>query len=111
MLKPIRPKVELLWLSTVGRGRELEVHTEFGGIGHVVATIVADESDESLWVQLDVGQTQIQVPVAVFRNALASAGEVHSEAWFKRNLEGYSDGGLTPAARAFLKRKVDTDGT
>src|SRR5689334_18988984 len=81
LLKPIRPKAELLWLSTVDRGRELEIHTEFGGFGHTVAAIVADESDESLWLQLEVAQTQVQIPLSVLRDAIASSGDVHSEAW------------------------------
>jgi hypothetical protein len=102
--KPIRPKVELLWLSTIDRGRELEIHTEFGGFAHAAATIVADEGDESLWLQLEVAQTQVQIPLSVLRDALASASDVHSETWFERNVEGYPDPDLTPAARALLKR-------
>ena len=111
MLKPIRPKVELLWLSTADRGRELEVHAEFGGFGHVVATLIADESDESVWVQIEVERNKIQVPIAVFRNAIESADKVHSEAWFKRTSETYPEPGLTSAARALLKRTDGSDGT
>ena len=104
MRKPIRPEAKLQWLSTVDSGRQLELCTEFGGIGHTIASIVADESDESLWFEIEVAQTLVQIPLALLREALASAGDVHSEAWFERNVEGYGDPELTAAGRAFSKR-------
>ena len=102
----IRPEVELLWLSTVDQGRQLELSTRFGGLGHTIATVVADEKDESLWVELEVGDSLVQVPIDAFRQLLESAlGEVRSETWFQRNVEGATDPGLSPAGRAFLKRR------
>ena len=104
MRKPIRPETKLQWLSTVESGRQLELNTEFGGLGHTIASIVADENDESLWLEVEVAQTLVQIPLSLLREALASADGVHSEAWFERNVEGYADPGLTAAGRAFSKR-------
>jgi len=101
----IRPEVELLWLSTVDQGRQLELSTKFGGLGHTIATVVADDKDESLWVELEVGHSLVQVPIDTFKKLIeAAVGEVHSETWFKRNVEGSADPGLSRAGRAFLKR-------
>ena len=68
--------------------------------------MVADEKDESLWVELEVGDSLVQVPIDAFKKLNESAvGEVHSEAWFQRNVEGASDPGLSRAARSLLKRR------
>lgn len=103
--QPIRPEIELLWLSTVDQGRQLELSAVFGGQRHIIATVVADDKDESLWVELEVGHSLVQVPVDAFKKLLESAvGEVHSETWFERDVQGSADPGLSRAGRAFLKR-------
>ena len=66
----IRPEVELLWLSTVDQGRQLELSTSFGGLGQTIARVVADEKDESLWVELEVGDSLVQVSIDAFKKLL-----------------------------------------
>ena len=106
----VRPKVELLWLSTVDQGKQLELNSQIGGMSYQLATIVADEQDESLWLELYVDEMIVQVPLATIQEALASAhGNVHSEAWYEAN-GYYESGDLSPAAKAFTKRG-DPDGT
>lgn len=109
MKKRIRPKPELLWLSTVDRGRELELQASFDNMGHALLTIIADEADESLWAQFRVGETLVEVPLAVLKKAIDSSDDVHSEAWFERNTPDTQDPGLSAAARAFAKKLPGSD--
>ena len=102
----IRPPIELLWLSTVNDGRQLEVNTQFGGYSHSLATVIADDADESLWLELYVGDQAVQVPLRVIEEAIeASVDGVHSETWY-RVRESEEDSLLTDAARAQVKRRT-----
>ena len=56
----IRPKIEILHLSTVSDGRQLELNTRFDGMSHPLATIVAEDADESLWLEMYVGDQPVQ---------------------------------------------------
>ena len=108
--KIVRPKVELLWFSTVDQGKQLEINTHVGGRFYSLATIVADSQDESLWLELYLNEMIVQVPLATIREALASAHDnVHSEAWYEENGH-YESRGLSSAARAISKRDIP-DGT
>jgi hypothetical protein len=108
--KVVRPRVELLWLSTVDQGRQLEVNSQIGTMSYPLATVVADEQDESLWLELYVDEMIIQIPVATVQEALTAApGNVHSEAWYEAN-GYYESGGLSSEAKALAKRN-GPDGT
>ena len=85
-MKAIRPKAELLWISTADQGKHLELYSDIGEMGYQLATIIADEQDESLWFELYVGDMIVQIPLAIVQEALALApGNVHSEAWYEAN--------------------------
>ena len=102
--KVIRPEVEILWLATVDEGKKLELSAEVGEITHALAMIVADESDESLWFQLYVEDTVVQIPLATMKKFLQAGQDiVHSEKWYEKNVPDYDDPGLTGEAKAFLK--------
>jgi len=89
-MKTIRPKIELLWLGTVDQGKQLEVNAAFDGVSHSLVTIVADNTDESLWLEVYVGDNAVQIPLDIIKDAISAApGEVHSESWYDESL--YSD--------------------
>jgi hypothetical protein len=95
----IRPKFEFLWFSTVDQGKRLELRSEIDGAHHELLTIVADEQDESLWLEMLVENKLVQVPLAAVQAALADAhGNVHSEAWHEAN--GHYDSGATTTEQA-----------
>ncbi|MGO4775080.1 hypothetical protein AB4084_06105 [Lysobacter sp. 2RAB21] len=74
------------WASVVVGGMRLEVSATIDGPEHQLVTILADEHDEALWVQVYVGDIAVQIPAALLRKALDDAvGEVHSENWYDRN--------------------------
>lgn len=89
-MKKIRPKIELLWLGTVDQGKQLEVNSQFDNLSNPLATIVADDKDESLWFEVYVDDKIVQIPLDVIKNAVEAApGEVHSESWYEKNV--YND--------------------
>jgi hypothetical protein len=103
----LRPDIELLWLGTVDQGRQLEFNTVIEGVSWPLATIVADEQDESLWFEVYVDGRTVQIPLALVQEALDAAPDgVHSEAWYEAS--GIYDEGQSAAARAFAKRE-DSD--
>ena len=104
----IRPKIEILHLSTVSDGRQLELNAVFANMSNPLATIVADEADESLWFEVYVDDQPVQIPLELVRDALALAAEhVHSETWYER--QGAYEPGETVAARALRKREPGHD--
>ena len=87
MEKFTRPELRTDWASLVDGGMRLEISATIDGLGHQLVTILADEQDESLWVQVYVGEVAVQIPAALLRQALDDAvGEVHSENWYDRNM-------------------------
>ena len=83
----VRPKLRSDWSSVVGEGMQLEISATIDSLGHQLVTILADEKDESLWVQVYAGDTAVQIPIAILRDALdAAVGEVHSENWYDKHL-------------------------
>ncbi len=78
----IKPSLQVDWISPVGRGMELEISAVFGGLCHQLLGIVADESDESLWVELRVDGKLVRIPVALLQELFSEAvGQIHSEQW------------------------------
>lgn len=84
---PIRPETVLQWLGTVDAGRRLELFADIQGIGHALMTVVADEADESLWLEFEAGEHLVQVPVSRILEMLEAApGEVLPESWYEKNV-------------------------
>lgn len=83
----IRPAVRLQWLGTVDEGRQLELAAEIDGLDHILLAVLADDSDESLWLEFEAGKHLVQIPLASVVEMLEAAPkEVHSEAWYERNV-------------------------
>lgn len=87
MKKTIRPVIQSDWLATVDNGMQLEISTAVKGIRHPLLTIIADDKDESLWVEIGVGETVVQIPFELIQSTLnAAVDQVHSESWYDKNL-------------------------
>ena len=100
----IRPKIEILHLSTVSQGRQLELNTVFSDMSHALAKIIADDADESLWVEMYFGDQPVQIPLELVREAARLAEEhVHSETWYATR--DPSESVESAAAHALRKRK------
>lgn len=83
----IRPDTCLQWLGTVDEGKQLELYTEIEGVGHILMTVLADDSDESLWLEFVSGKHVVQIPLLKIIEMLKAApNEVHSEAWYENNV-------------------------
>ncbi len=83
----LRLTTELLWFGTVDDGKKLLVNATLDGKSYDLATIVADDKDESLWFEIYVGEKIVQIPLHVIQKAIESAsGEVHSESWYEKNI-------------------------
>ena len=85
-MKVIRPETELIWLGTVDDGRKLVINTNNGNLSDDLITITADDSDESLWFEIVQNDQVVQIPLAVIKEALEIASEVHSESWYEKNV-------------------------
>lgn len=89
-MKKIKPKAELLWFGTVDDGKKLVINSTFDNLSWDLATISADDKDESLWFEIEVNGKIVQIPLELVKMAIESApGEVHSESWYEQNV--YSD--------------------
>ena len=85
--KPMRPKVNLVWVSTVDQGRRLEVSAEFNNTAYELLAVVADEGDKSLWVEFFVEGRCVQIPWQILADVVKIAPEgVHSEAWYEHHV-------------------------
>ena len=84
----IRPEIRLARLSGPDHGNKMELAAEIdGAIWNELITVVADDRDESLWVQVHVGETLVQMPLQIVQVLLDRAKkEVHSETWFEQNV-------------------------
>ena len=78
----LRPKVRQDWASGPADGLQVQFSAEIDGLVHVLAAIVADGSDESLWFEVYVDGKVIQIPFAEIVSAIKAApADVHSQAW------------------------------
>ena len=81
----VNPDVQLVWSSPPGEGFQLEITCVMGTQGYNIASFVADSADESLSLELNVGDSRIRIPLAVLEDAIQAAKkDVHSEAWYDR---------------------------
>lgn len=84
---PIEPDTRLQWFGAVDAGKQLELFAEIDGKGHSLITVVASDLDESLWLEFEAGHHLVRVPLSRVREMLEVApGNVHSEAWYEKNL-------------------------
>lgn len=85
----LRPELRSDWFAAVGAGMRLEISATVNGFSHQLVTVLADERDESLWVQVYAGDTAVQIPIDVLQKALeAAVGKVRSENWYNKNQKG-----------------------
>ena len=84
----IRPEIRLARLTGPDQGNMMELSAEVDGmIWDQFLTVVVDDKDESLWVQVHVGETLVQMPIKIVQAMLNRARkEVHSETWFEQNV-------------------------
>jgi hypothetical protein len=82
----LRPAISQDWSAVNGGGMQFEFGAIIDGLGHVLAAIVADEADESLWFEIYIDGKAVQIPLAAVRAAIdAAPSQVHSEAWYDSN--------------------------
>ena len=86
-------KINLQWFGSVDQGKQLELIAadskgkEAEGYPYPLATIIADDSTEELFLELNLGEEAVQIPVEEVKKAfLAAVGEVHSEKWYEKNV-------------------------
>jgi hypothetical protein len=81
----VNPEIQLVWSSPTGEGFQLEITCVLGKLHYNIASFVADSADESLSIELNVGESRIRIPLALLENAIQAAKkDVHSEAWYGR---------------------------
>ncbi len=86
-MEKIRPSTELLFLGAVDDGRKLLINAKADGVSYDLATIVADDKDESLWFEIYVGEKVVQIPLHLIKEAIEAAPDgVHSESWYEKNI-------------------------
>ena len=86
-MQTTRPPVTLSWLGTVSQGKQLELGATTDTESLILATIIADDADESLWFELYIENQAIQIPLEVISKAIEAAKQdVHSEAWYEKNV-------------------------
>ena len=92
MTAVLRPALSRVWSPDADGGMQLGLWAHVEGRDQTVLTVLADPQDESLWVGVQLGETRLQLPLVVLRQALEAAdAEVHSAAWFARQDEGVSE--------------------
>ena len=75
-----------------------------------LVTLLADEGDESIWLEVESCGILFQIPLSSVQAAIEAAAEdVHSERWHELNVPDYCEEGLSVAAKANLKGKVGND--
>lgn len=81
------------WYNSSNEGRQLELFAvdEDGhpieDLQYPLLSIVADEQNEELFVEIATSQGVVQVPVSEIKSMIeAASGEVHSESWYENNV-------------------------
>ena len=83
MKRAIRPNTNCDWIDATNNGMNLVLSAEVDGFVHDLIRVVADENDESLWVQIYVKDTIIQIPYQTVKSMIEASPEgVHSESWY-----------------------------
>ena len=88
-MKILRPETEVQWFGTVDDGKQLELNATFDGKSKILANIVAEDKDVSLWFEFYLEEKIIQIPLERIQELINLApGEVHSETWYEENVYG-----------------------
>ena len=81
------------WLGTVSEGKRLEIFAvgedgkELKDVDNPLATILANEDDESLLIELYTETGTVQIPLSELNRVFEMArSEVHSESWYEENV-------------------------
>ena len=88
-MSPRRIDIKHQWFLTVDQGRRLELIQDGDepGVPYPVATLFADETDESLHIEIYTESGPIQIPADQLLKALdAAKAEVRSERWFETHV-------------------------
>lgn len=82
----LRPEPGLVFFDAKNAGLRLEIGADIDGMVRRLATIVADDADESLWFEFPIDDDRCaRIPLAVVEDAIRAAkADVHSEAWYDR---------------------------
>lgn len=92
MKRIIRPELRSYWCSVADEGLQFEISAGIDGLEHQLVTILADEQDESLWVEIYVNDIAVQIPIETLRDAIdAAIGGVRPESWYDKNLPSGGD--------------------
>lgn len=84
--------IKTTWVGAHGEGMQLELSCEIAGRKQHLASFIADEEDETLYLELVVSGKPIRVPVSQLETLIADAKrDVHSESWYDKNPVGGND--------------------
>lgn len=82
-------KINAYWAALVGEGMQLELSCDIAGKRHIFGSFIADEADESLFLDLFIGGEVVRFPLDQLEALIAAAKkDVHSEAWYDRQDNG-----------------------
>ncbi|WP_313914887.1 hypothetical protein [Tahibacter sp.] len=85
MPKAIRPKLSYDRISLRNAGLQMEISATIDGMVYPLLRILADEDDESFWLEVHTGEHHVQIPLEQVRRMIEDApGTVFSEAQFDR---------------------------
>ena len=79
LMKLLKPEFNVDWLNhrSVAEDRDgglgLEVSAKIDGLVHTLFTVVADNGDESHWVEFCVGNKAVRIPYAAIKDAIDAA--------------------------------------
>jgi len=87
------PTISTTWAGMHGEGMQLELSCEFTGEKRHFASFIADPTDETLSLELTVHGGSIRISVTQLESLIAAAKkDVHSEAWYDKQLPSGGDG-------------------
>jgi hypothetical protein len=83
--RAIRPKLNYDRISLRDAGLQMEISATIDERVHPLLRILADEDDESFWLEVHTGEHRVQIPLEQVRRMIEDApGIVFSEARFGR---------------------------
>ena len=84
--------IKTTWAGMHGEGMQLELSCEVAGKKQHFASFIADEHDETLYLELVVSGQTIRFSVSQLETLIADAKrDVHSESWYVKNPLGGND--------------------
>lgn len=84
---PVRPEIYLQWFASVDQGNTFEMCAKIEDVNYPLLSIIADDTDESLWLKFESGKHLVQIPIRHVMEMLEDASKgVHSENWYEKNI-------------------------